>query len=94
MRARSCACNWVNVGSSLGHVWFRGSRRRFVAVRPDGTVVGADYRARNVAILALVWDARRREGLAGMIELGQHRQKSDGFARGILSMLSRVSLGN
>lgn len=61
MRARACSNNWVEVGSTLGGVWYRGSRQTFVAVRPDGSVLGADYRSRVSAILGLVWDARERE---------------------------------
>lgn len=61
MRSRSCSNNWVEVGSGLGGVWFRGNRQTFVAVRPDGSVLGADYRSRVSAILGLVWDARLRE---------------------------------
>jgi hypothetical protein len=53
--------NWVDVGRGLGAVWYRGNRQTFVAVRPDGSVVGARYRSRASAILALVWDARSRE---------------------------------
>lgn len=61
MRARACSNNWVEVGSTLGGVWYRGSRQTFVAVRPDGSVLGAEYRSRVAAILALVWEARLRE---------------------------------
>src|SRR5882672_2351884 len=69
MRAKSCACNWEYVGETLGSVWFRGSLQRFVAVRPDRSVLGATFRSRTGAVLGLVMDARRREGVAGALYL-------------------------
>ncbi len=93
-RAKSCACNWQYVGETLGWVWFRGSHQRFVAVRPDGTVVGARYRSRVGAVLALVTDARSREGLGGLLQLAEYRPKGENFARGIVAMLTRTGVGS
>jgi len=86
-------CNWQYVGATLGAVWFRGSHQRFVAVRPDGTVLGARFLTRARAVLGLVADARRREGIAEVFYLdtdGASRGTEDrrsAFGRGILAML-------
>lgn len=102
-RAKSCACNWEYVGESLGAVWFRGKMQTFVAVRPDGSVLGANFRTRARAWLGLVLDARRREGLAGVlllstdaprkpsevVDLKCYRATVDSFGAGIVRMLRR-----
>lgn len=90
-RAKSCACNWEYVGASLGSVWFRGRLQRFVAVRPDGSVVGAKYRSRGSAILALVLDARAREGLGKLLHLETAKAR-DAVSGGFLGILTRAGL--
>lgn len=94
-RARSCACNWEQVGESLGSVWMRTPGGRdpvFVAVRPDGSVLGKGFRTRSDAVLGLVRDARRREGLGEVLDLQDYRAPTEGFGRGLLALLSRVAM--
>lgn len=90
-RAKVCACNWQYVGASLGSVWFRGKFQRFVAVRPDGSVLGASFRSRTFAVLALVMDARCREGLGKVFFLDSEQPKSALFG-GFFGVLSRAGL--
>ena len=91
-RAKSCACNWEYVGASLGSVWFRGRLQRFVAVKPDGSVLGANFPSRGTAILGLVAAARRREGLGRVISLHDFKACADGVGRGITALFERGGL--
>ena len=100
-RAASCSVHRWYVGASLGWVWFRGARQSFVAVRPDGSVLGDDYRSREAAIVALAAEARRREGLGAVIDIEPFRTRADvptaapmSFGRGILSLLGGGGASN
>lgn len=97
MARKSCETHWVDVGASLGWVWFRGKYRRFVGVRPDGTVVGVAFRSRDAALLALAKDLRRRERSGVVLELDAYRLPGGaaaprgGFGHGLAAFLARVS---
>jgi len=100
-RAVSCSIHRWYVGASLGWVWFRGSRQTFVAVKPDGSVLDAGCRTREAAIVALAMEARRREGLGAVVELGAFRPREElssvpppSFGRGILSLLGGGGASN
>lgn len=91
-RSKSCACNWEYVGATLGSVWFRGKMQRFVAVKPDGSVLGANYRTRPAAVLGLVVEARRREGLGRVLSIEDFRARGSQVGAGIASMFERGGL--
>lgn len=89
--AKSCGCNWVYVGASLGWVWFRGGTQTLVAVRPDGSMLGSSFPTRTDAVLALVRDARRREGLGMVLDLRDYRPPQGGFGHGIAALLATTA---
>lgn len=51
--------HWEEICPHMGGVWFRGSRQTFVAVTPEGKVLGVNYRSRASAYLALLSEYRR-----------------------------------
>ena len=63
----------------------------FVAVRPDGSVLGKGFRTRSGAVLGLVKDARRREGLGEVLNLQDYRAPTEGFGRGLGALLSMAA---
>ena len=103
--AKSCGTNWEWLGPRLGSVWLRtpGPQKApgtpfsglsspvFVAVKPDGSVLGVDYPTRSAAIVAL---ARATEWVqkppAGVVRLAEYRARASaprGFAQGLVAML-------